>query len=208
MTGAVLAAALTLLAVGDSITAIGDPPFAALPGYNLVNLGAPRATTADWIRQGRPDCEPAYCGALRQLDGVRPPDVIHVMLGANDAIGGGRWDPPATTEQYAKRLTLLVTLLQKRWPEARILVSTTTQQAGALRPADYRLDSYRQAVHDVVEQRGVEFGVDFYALVPLAEMDPVHPRQEGLDRMRLLLQKRLAALPAREPPEQPSTGAP
>jgi lysophospholipase L1-like esterase len=136
----------------------------------------PGTTTRDWTGP----YAAAWLDQLACADGD-PPEVVHIMLGVNDAVGF--YEPtPVGVNEYRLRMAILIGALQRRWPGAEIWSSNPTRlYIHDDVDVHNRLAGYDEALHDLrelgVTKRGVDCrGMDLW---PSRFHDGVHPNDEG-----------------------------
>lgn len=199
-----LAAGLTVLFVGDSIThGTGAAPggsFVALVAKEQVewtvhNAGCPGASSTDWLRERR-EGSPEVCswsGAFEELAAEHADaDVVHILLGANDAMGFAE-AAPLTPGEFAQN----VNAIAQRF-SGDVVVSLPTPAQRANSTAQVRLIRYAKALRMLAGAEGAAFriGADFGEL-DRAHLDGVHPNGSGHAWMARHL---LRALRRLEPP--------
>ena len=183
---AALAASLHVLFVGDSISAgtgaIEGGGFVALiakaqPEWTVHAAGCPGASSADWLRAGsasgieRCATEGAFASlAAPHIDA----DVVHILLGTNDAIGYLEEAPIASAEFVSN-----VAALARRF-SGDVIVSLPPPAPRPHGGPQRRLDRYAKALRARAAAPDAPFriGADFGDL-ERARLTGVHPDGTG-----------------------------
>jgi lysophospholipase L1-like esterase len=107
-----------LLMIGDSIIeGVGiDHMDYSLPAQFATELADACGREVRWRAEGRSgDAVLDVIKRLRELEVDHPPDLVLVSVGVNDVTG------LTPTRRWRSRLAEMLTLLQRRWPNARVL---------------------------------------------------------------------------------------
>ena len=184
--GTALLAGLTVLFLGDSITggtgAAAEGGFVAHvvrahPEWTIHVVGCPGASSADWVRSSE-DADEAGCalgGAFEALAAsYTEVDVVHVLIGTNDAIGFLE-DAPLSAAEFATN----VEALARRFA-GDVIVSLPPPAPKPYGRTQRRLDNYAKALRARAEAPDAAFrlGADFGAL-DRKRLLGVHPDGTG-----------------------------
>lgn len=188
-----LAAAITILAIGDSISAGPDSYYQHLPEtVTVVNKAIPGSTYWDWLGVN-PDCvgPEVICGVDKShwID-VPDVDIVHVMLGGNDAtrfLESREWN---TTEEV-EHIALFLSAVRTFYPEAVLMVSTPLRIYTDDIAVQFR-EAFLGKFIALGAQRGYwKLGFHPMELLPSEYTDGLHPNADGKKTLAYALMRRI-----------------